>query len=1164
MSTKADAVTLFYTLAAVLVIASTPLAAVDRISEPFEVIESRVELSEVRARIQPDLFSEAEAVSERWRLKVPAPATAELSLELEPFNVVAPDARFLIGSPSGDSPLAAPDIVMFRGKLEGRPNSFAFVALSSTGLINGYVSSGEDAPYLLSTLPSDLKAGERILTVRRAGASAESEVPFCVVLGDSLPAMPQIKSEKMMPGNPAGPTLLRVAIEGDQAFVNLFPGVLEARDYIVQLIAVVSSIYERDLNTRLVLALARLWPDGNAPFNAYDIAAFWDYWKAYEDTTDLNLVAMFSGVRDAPYAGIGYLGAHCRGAVFSIEVRMNGSFVAPMTYPDAGNNDIILVAHEMGHNVGAYHTHDFPVFDPPIDQCGNGIYTRGTLMSYCHTGPGAERNHDLRFHRRVQMQIEDVGALVGCHRYDCNGNGVYDDLEIAAATSADVNDDGIPDECQDCNNNGTLDPVDITGGAPDADGNGIPDECEADCDGNGLPDQYETWEGLAPDLDGNNSPDQCDPDCNSNGVVDYVEINLNMNLDLNRNLKPDECDDCNDNDIPDWVDLGRPHNLYVCEPQSSRVTEIQGQGAVLERTFGSFGTPRDIVASVDGQYLFVADEGLNTVIRIDVSAGTSATFVAAGAGGLESPTGVAIGAGGDLFASDFTGNCVRRYSGADGSPLGVFVAAGSSPLAGPRGLVFGPNGNLFVAGNSSHAVYEYNGTTGAYIGPFAGPDAHLSAPTTLAFLLNGNLLVCSNGTAAILEYDGTSGEFVRTFNDETPLASPWGATVGPNGNVFVTSLGGAQGFVYEYEPAAGRRVSIFVRGVGLLNDPAGLCFLPGSSGDVNGNYMPDICEAGDLDGDVFADYQDNCPGEPNPSQADGDSDGRGDACDNCLSTPNPDQRDVDADGYGDLCDNCPSITNTAQTDSDGDGRGHGCDNCQGDVNADQTDSDGDLIGDVCDLCPTEYDNDRDGDGLCGEADNCRWVHNPSQEDFDLDGMGDACDSCTDSDGDYFGDPGFPTNSCPTDNCPGVPNSYGQEDDADGDGAGDACDICPGYDDKIDSDGDGIPDGCDSCPEDRNPEQGCCCFRVGDANGVDGDEPTIGDVSLIIDALFITATEAPLTTPPACMDEADINLSSQESPAHWPPAYDDITVGDISALINYMFITGPSLGLPECP
>ena len=58
-------------------------------------------------------------------------------------------------------------------------------------------------------------------------------------------------------------------------------------------------------------------------------------------------------------------------------------------------------------------------------------------------------------------------------------------------------------------------------------------------------------------------------------------------------------------------------------------------------------------------------------------------------------------------------------------------------------------------------------------------------------------------------------------------------------------------------------------------------------------------------------------------------------------------------------------------------------------------------------------------------------------DGDGDGVADACDSCTDTDGDGFGDPGFPGNACPPDNCPGTSNP--DQADADGDGQGDACD-----------------------------------------------------------------------------------------------------------------------------
>jgi len=84
---------------------------------------------------------------------------------------------------------------------------------------------------------------------------------------------------------------------------------------------------------------------------------------------------------------------------------------------------------------------------------------------------------------------------------------------------------------------------------------------------------------------------------------------------------------------------------------------------------------------------------------------------------------------------------------------------------------------------------------------------------------------------------------------------------------------------------------------------------------------------------------------------------------------------------------------------------------------------------------------------------------------------------------------------------------------------------------------------------------CCVERVGDANGIGGDEPTIGDIAALIDAKYITATCDGVL---ACLAEADLNQSGGEE-----PTCDDITLADISLLIDYLFITGPSLGLAEC-
>lgn len=93
--------------------------------------------------------------------------------------------------------------------------------------------------------------------------------------------------------------------------------------------------------------------------------------------------------------------------------------------------------------------------------------------------------------------------------------------------------------------------------------------------------------------------------------------------------------------------------------------------------------------------------------------------------------------------------------------------------------------------------------------------------------------------------------------------------------------------------------------------------------------------------------------------------------------------------------------NPAITDGDEDGVLDFEDNCPNDYNPDQEDDDGDTIGDVCDNCPGEV--------------------NPDQVDGDNDGSGDACDACMDTDGDGYGDPGFPANECEEDNCPQVYN-----------------------------------------------------------------------------------------------------------------------------------------------
>ena len=84
---------------------------------------------------------------------------------------------------------------------------------------------------------------------------------------------------------------------------------------------------------------------------------------------------------------------------------------------------------------------------------------------------------------------------------------------------------------------------------------------------------------------------------------------------------------------------------------------------------------------------------------------------------------------------------------------------------------------------------------------------------------------------------------------------------------------------------------------------------------------------------------------------------------------------------------------------------------------------------------------------------------------------------------------------------------------------------------------------------------CCVGRVGDANGFDGDEPTIGDISILIFAKYIRGRCDGVIE---CIEEGDVNQSGGAM-----PDCRDITISDIMRLVDYLFITGHSAGLPSC-
>ncbi len=219
-------------------------------------------------------------------------------------------------------------------------------------------------------------------------------------------------------------------------------------------------------------------------------------------------------------------------------------------------------------------------------------------------------------------------------------------------------------------------------------------------------------------------------------------------------------------------------------------------------------------------------------------------------------------------------------------------------------------------------------------------------------------------------------------------------------------------------------------------------------------------------------------------------------------------------------------------DMDEDGVCDSIDNCLGIFNPLQEDYDSDEQGDSCDVCPFDPYDDADGDGFCADEDNCPDIYNPLQEDPDGDYVGTTCDNCPD----YYNP---------------------LQEDSDADGLGDSCDFCP-FDYFNDYDGDSVCGDIDNCPGVYNPDQldadsngvgdaceGCCVGLVGNVDCGESEIVDMGDLTVLIDHLFISL--APL----CCPTEADCDGSGGLP----------IDMGDLTALIDHLFISLDPL--PPC-
>ncbi len=209
----------------------------------------------------------------------------------------------------------------------------------------------------------------------------------------------------------------RIAVETDHEFLLLFGGNQgAAAAYVATLFSALTDIYSRDVGLRPSPCLIRLWPTAGDPWDATGTGAqlyqFRDLWEAMPPAVQRDSATFLSG--RGLGGGVAWLNSGCGSYAYSVSANLGGAFPYPLVDNSWDNWDIMVVAHELGHNYGAPHTHNY---SPPVDGCGSDPQDctaanndEGTIMSYCHICDGGMSNVDLRFH---PVTIGSITSYIG-------------------------------------------------------------------------------------------------------------------------------------------------------------------------------------------------------------------------------------------------------------------------------------------------------------------------------------------------------------------------------------------------------------------------------------------------------------------------------------------------------------------------------------------------------------------------------------------------------------------------------------------------------------------------------------------------------------------------------------------------------------------------------
>ena len=384
----------------------------------------------VACSLDPGVVAMMEESGNVLDVELPLGPGATVVARLRRFDVVAPDATLVLEGAGGMRTPLLVTVSTWTGHLLDDPDADVFIGLSPTQA-QGWITT-RGTTHIIATRPTPaglLTLAYDLRDVDLPGAITPASCQGAIAPPGSVQPPPTGE----VPYTPRNACrAFRVAVDTDNEFTAVAGGTQTATDYAVILVAASNVVYTRETGMGLEIGFLRLW-NTTDPWTAGNTSTqldeFVSHWRSTMSGVVRSSAHLFSG--RVLGGGIAYLSAACwTDWGFAVSANLRGAFPFPIRDNAGDNWDLIVVAHEWGHQFGTHHTHNVCAYDPVIDACGRAanrdsceVGTRdcavaaagnGTIMSYCHTCTGGSANIKVSFGPRVSARIAEFAAGASC------------------------------------------------------------------------------------------------------------------------------------------------------------------------------------------------------------------------------------------------------------------------------------------------------------------------------------------------------------------------------------------------------------------------------------------------------------------------------------------------------------------------------------------------------------------------------------------------------------------------------------------------------------------------------------------------------------------------------------------------------------------------------